>query len=107
MFEHWAAQSPEAKAVVCNGQCLSYGELDARADQLAHKLRQAGVQCETPVGLCVDRSLEMIIGMLGGVGGGRRDKTFNVNVDAAKFQEAAQSTMGAIAELWTHQIGAK
>ena len=39
LFEHWAAQSPEAKAVVCNGQSLSYGELDARADQLAHKLR--------------------------------------------------------------------
>jgi non-ribosomal peptide synthetase component F len=32
MFEHWAAQSPEAKAVVCNGQSLSYGELDGAGE---------------------------------------------------------------------------
>jgi hypothetical protein len=66
-----------------------------------------GVEDTTSGAVAAVQTATMIIGMLGGVGGGRRDKTFNVNVDAAKFQEAAQSTMGAIAELWTHQIAAK
>ncbi len=44
---------------------LTYGELNARANQLAHRLRDLGVGPETVVGLCVERSLEMIIGLLG------------------------------------------
>src|SRR5262249_37584803 len=44
---------------------LSYGELDARANRLAHHLRDLGVGRETIVGLCVERSPEMIIGLIG------------------------------------------
>jgi amino acid adenylation domain-containing protein len=46
-------------------QCLTFRELDRRANQLAHYLRQMGVGPETPVGICVERSLEMVIGLLG------------------------------------------
>ena len=46
-------------------QSLTYVELDARANQLAHHLRALGVGPETVVGLCVERSLEMLIGLLG------------------------------------------
>jgi amino acid adenylation domain-containing protein len=60
----WAARTPHAKAVVCNGAALTYTELHARAERLAVSLRNAGVMRETTVGLCVDRSIEMIIGML-------------------------------------------
>ena len=51
-------------AVVFGEDSLTYGELDARANQLAHHLRDLGVGLETVAGLCVERSPEIIIGLL-------------------------------------------
>ena len=63
--EAQAAQTPDAIAVVFANQSLAYRELNQRANQLAHQLQQLGVCPETIVGLCVDRSLDLIIGVLG------------------------------------------
>ena len=66
--ELFAAQvktTPAAIAVVFEDTSLTYGELDARANQLAHHLRALGVGPEVVVGLCVERSLEMLVGLLG------------------------------------------
>ncbi len=60
-----ARATPDALAVVSGEATLTYAELDARANQLAHHLRSHGVTTDTPVGLCIDRSLELVIGMLG------------------------------------------
>src|SRR5262249_44962307 len=65
LFAAQAANTPEAAAVVFEDQRLSYAALDARANQLAHHLRGLGAGPETVVGLCVERSLEMLIGLLG------------------------------------------
>ena len=65
LFEDQAARAPEAVALVFEGAQLSYGELNARANRLAHRLRAQGVGPETIVGLCVERSFEMIVGLLG------------------------------------------
>ncbi len=65
LFERQALASPNAIAVECDRQTLTYAELNARANQLAHYLRGMGVGAETLVGICVDRSLEMIVGLLG------------------------------------------
>ncbi len=66
LFEAQAERTPEAVAVVCDEQQLTYRELNRRANQLAHYLvRRCGIGAETLVGLCVERSLEMMIGLLG------------------------------------------
>ena len=65
LFEARAARAPDAVAVVCGEERLGYGELDARANQLAHHLRGLSVGPEVVVGLCVERSPEMIVGLLG------------------------------------------
>ncbi len=65
LFERQAAAHPDAPAVVLDDRSLTYGELDARANQLAHELIAAGVQPDDRVAICVERSLEMMIGLLG------------------------------------------
>ena len=65
LFARRAAQAPDAIAVVFGSVSLSYRELDERSSQLAHHLQTLGVAPETIVGLCVERSPEMLIGLLG------------------------------------------
>src|SRR5215470_5272126 len=65
LFEEQVKKSPDAIAVVLEDQQLTYRELNRRANQLAHYLRKLGVGPEVLVGICMDRSLEMIIGLLG------------------------------------------
>lgn len=60
-----ARQCPDEIAVVCGAAHLTYAELNRHANQLAHYLRDRGVGAETLVGLCVDRSIEMIVAILG------------------------------------------
>jgi amino acid adenylation domain-containing protein len=64
LIEAQAARTPERTALVFDGASLSYAELNARANQLAHELRQQGVGPDVLVALCVERSLDMIVGML-------------------------------------------
>ena len=64
LFEAQAARAAEKVAVICEAESLTYNELNARANQLAHHLRALGVGRESLVGICVDRSLEMAVGIL-------------------------------------------
>src|SRR4029079_11796033 len=65
LFAAQAARTPEAVALVCADRTLSYAALEAHANRLAHHLRGLGVGPETVVGLCLERSVEMVIGLLG------------------------------------------
>jgi amino acid adenylation domain-containing protein len=65
LFEAQAERTPDAVAAVFEGQELTYRELNRRSNQLARYLRTLGVGPEVLVGICVERSLEMIIGLLG------------------------------------------
>jgi len=60
-----AARIPEAVALLFEDQHLTYRELNNRANRLAHHLRSLGVKPEVLVGICVERSIEMVIGVLG------------------------------------------
>ena len=65
LFEAQAELTPDAIAVVFEDQRLTYRELNQRANQLAHHLQKLGVGPEVLVGICVERSLETMIGLLG------------------------------------------
>ncbi|NJK48665.1 amino acid adenylation domain-containing protein [Candidatus Gracilibacteria bacterium] len=65
LFEAQVEKSPDAVAVVCEEGQLTYQELNRKANQLAHHLQALGVKPETLVGICVDRSLDLIVGLLG------------------------------------------
>jgi amino acid adenylation domain-containing protein/non-ribosomal peptide synthase protein (TIGR01720 family) len=65
LFEQQARRSPDRIALVHEDTCVTYGELDRRAEQLARYLSGLGVGPETLIGLCVDRSVEMVVGLLG------------------------------------------
>ena len=64
LFEEQAERTPEALAVVFGEMRLSYRELNERANQWAHRLQYLGARPETLIGLCVERSAEMIVGLL-------------------------------------------
>lgn len=64
-FEAQAARTPGANAVEGNGQSLTYAELNARANRLARRLQQLGAGPESLVGLCIERSPDMLVGLLG------------------------------------------
>ena len=65
LFERQAARTPAATAVVCGDQRLSYQELNERANQLAHHLRRLGVGPDSLVGISLQRTPLMVIGLLG------------------------------------------
>ncbi|MEH2128696.1 amino acid adenylation domain-containing protein [Nostoc sp.] len=65
LFEEQVERTPNAVAVVFDNQQLTYRELNCRANSLAHYLQSLGVKSDTLVGLCIERSLLMIIGVLG------------------------------------------
>ncbi|KYC36320.1 hypothetical protein WA1_42115 [Scytonema hofmannii PCC 7110] len=65
LFEEQVTLTPDAIAVVFEGEQLTYNELNQRANRIAHHLQRLGVGPEVLVGICVERSLEMVVGLLG------------------------------------------
>ena len=65
LFEKQVARSPDAAAVACDGKSLTYRELNACANRIARRLRAAGVGADTLVGICMERTNELVAGLLG------------------------------------------
>ncbi|MDJ0580941.1 amino acid adenylation domain-containing protein [Crocosphaera sp.] len=65
LFEEQVKKKPDAVAVVYKEEELTYQELNQKANQLAHYLQKLGVKPDTLVGICIERSVEMLIGLLG------------------------------------------
>ncbi len=70
LFEDQATRTPDAIAVIFENDHISYRELNRRTNQLGHYLRSLGVSPDVPVGIYLDKSLEMIIGILGALKAG-------------------------------------
>ncbi|PYB95761.1 non-ribosomal peptide synthetase, partial [Pseudomonas protegens] len=64
LIEAQAARTPDAVALLCAGEQLSYGQFNQRANQLAHKLIEQGVGPDVRVGIAVERGLDMLVGLL-------------------------------------------
>ncbi|WP_207284213.1 non-ribosomal peptide synthetase, partial [Pseudomonas sp. FW300-N2F2] len=64
LFEEQVQRTPEAVAVIRDGQRLSYRQLNERANRLAHYLRKQGVQPDSRVAICVERGIDMVVGLL-------------------------------------------
>src|SRR5882762_7568024 len=65
LFEEWVDRTPDAVALTVGEERLSYRQLDDRANQLAHYLRERGVGANDYVGICLHRSIEMVVSILG------------------------------------------
>jgi len=65
LFEKQVEKNPDRAALACNGQHLTYGELNRKANQLAHYLRKAGIGPDVLTGLFLGRSTELMVGLLG------------------------------------------
>ncbi|HLX09308.1 MAG TPA: AMP-binding protein, partial [Thermoanaerobaculia bacterium] len=65
LFEAQAARRPQATALSCDELCLSYGELNRRANRLGRRLRQLGIDVDGRVGVCLERSAELVVAILG------------------------------------------
>ncbi|HXB21453.1 MAG TPA: amino acid adenylation domain-containing protein, partial [Candidatus Solibacter sp.] len=65
LFERWASETPEAVAAELGDRRMSYGELNVRANQLAHYLRKLEIGPEARVGVCMERSLDLLCALMG------------------------------------------
>ncbi|MGW0118807.1 non-ribosomal peptide synthetase [Streptomyces sp. NPDC003327] len=64
LFEEWADAEPDAAAVVCGGEAVTYAELDARANRLAHLLIERGCGRHERVGVCLERGIDLVVTQL-------------------------------------------
>ncbi|MGZ3457007.1 MAG: amino acid adenylation domain-containing protein, partial [Archangium sp.] len=96
LFESHALRKPEALAVFVEGQRLTYGELDARANQLAHLLVERGVGPDVPVALCLERSLDFILALLGVLKAGGAYVPMDPGFPEARIQQILEDARPAL-----------
>ncbi|KAG0228104.1 hypothetical protein BGX31_006714 [Mortierella sp. GBA43] len=97
LFEIKAQETPGATAIVHEDQTLSYEELNARANRLAHHLIELGVQVETRVAICVERSPGMIVGILAIVKAGGTYVPLDPSYASSRVQDIIQDASPTIA----------
>ena len=100
-----ARRSPQAVAVVYEGREMSYEELNGRAYQLGRYLRKLGVGPEVRVGICVERSLEMVVGLLGLLKAGGAYVPLDPGYPAERLQYMVQDAQVAVVVAGSKKIG--
>src|SRR5580658_8049 len=105
LFEEQARLRPEAVAVVYEEESLTYGQLNGRANQLARRLRKEGVKADSVVGLLVDRSLEMVVGILAILKAGGAYMPIDPNYPAERIEYMLRDSGSALVLTQTRQKG--
>ena len=96
LIEEQAAATPEAVAVVCEDEELTYRDLDRRANQLARYLRQRGVRAEVLVGVCLERSVDQMVALMGILKAGGAYVPLDPEAPAERIQYIMQDTEMAL-----------
>ncbi|NEN99513.1 MAG: non-ribosomal peptide synthetase, partial [Moorea sp. SIO3I7] len=107
LFEEQVENNPNAIAVVFEEQKLTYSELNSKANQLAHYLQKLGVAPETLVGICVERSLEMVVGLLAILKAGGAYVPLDPNYPTSRLNymiEDAQLSIILTEEKWQNHL---
>ncbi|MDM8557190.1 non-ribosomal peptide synthase/polyketide synthase [Candidatus Parabeggiatoa sp. HSG14] len=104
LFQAQVNKTPDNIAVVFEEQKLSYLELNAKANQLAHYLMSLGVTAETLVGICVERSLEMVIGLLGILKAGGAYVPLDPDYPASRLQFMLEDSQVSVLLIQSHLI---
>ena len=106
LFERQAERTPESVAIVYGEKQLTYRELEQRANQLAHYLKKFGVGPEVRVGICLERSFDLVVGMLGVLKAGGAyvplDPTYPQAQLAFMIEDAAMSVLLTQEKLRAH-----
>ena len=92
MIEQFSHLNPDANALIYQDEMLSYGKLDEQSNQLANYLIDKGVMPGACVGLCLNRSMEMVIGMLGIMKAGASYIPMDPNIPQERMQNILQDT---------------
>jgi amino acid adenylation domain-containing protein len=107
LFEAQVLRSPDAIAVIAGDQTCTYLALNERANQLAHYLQQLGVRPEIRVGICLERSIEMLVGILGILKSGGAyvplDPAYPPERLGAMLGDTDQTASGAISVILTQE----
>ncbi|OLT58219.1 non-ribosomal peptide synthetase [Moorena bouillonii] len=107
LFEEQVEKNPDAVAVVFEEQKLTYCQLNSKANQLAHHLQTLGVKPEMLVGICVERSVEMVVGLLAILKAGGAYVPLDPNYPTSRLHymvEDAQLSMILTQEKWQHHL---
>ena len=107
LFEEQVENNPNAIAVVFEEQKLTYSQLNSKANQLAHYLQKLGVVPETLVGICVERSVEMVVGLLAILKAGGAYVPLDPNYPTSRLKymvEDAQLSIILTQEKWQNHL---
>ncbi|MFI9210936.1 amino acid adenylation domain-containing protein [Streptomyces sp. NPDC053253] len=102
LFAQQAARTPDAVAIVCEGTRLSYAELNARANQLAHHLIDLGITTDDLVTVCVDRGPDMIVALLGVMKAGAAYVPLDPDYPAARLEFMLSDTRAPLVITQSH-----
>ncbi|MFE9456342.1 amino acid adenylation domain-containing protein [Streptomyces californicus] len=105
LFEEQVTRAPEATAVMCGAEVLSYAELDGRANRLAHHLVAQGVAAGDLVAVCVDRGVDMIVALLGVLKAGGAYVPVDPDYPAARVEFMLTDTRAPLVITQAHLAG--